>query len=59
MSYISIAVERIRAQLGDNRVADILADVIHYCDELDIDFDAELRAARLYVFDEHNHDSEC
>ena len=33
----------------DTMVADLMADLIHYCEVLGIDFDAELARAREYA----------
>ena len=61
MIYKQLAVQRVEVMLmgGVNeRVADILADLLHYCNEWGVDFTEELQLAERYVLDEHEVDSE-
>jgi hypothetical protein len=61
MIYKQLAVQRVEVMLmgGVNeRVADILADLLHYCNEWGVDFAEELQLAERYVLDEHEVDSE-
>ena len=65
-SYQLLATQRTEELLEINsskvyeRPADLIADLIHYCNyhgEV-LDFEEELRVARLYVDDEQREDSE-
>lgn len=53
--YRNLAVERFASVLDSckaDRPADIIADIIHYCEANLIDFDEELRMADNYVAEE-------
>jgi hypothetical protein len=55
MTFEQLAVQRVEVMLmgGVNeRIADILADLIHYCNEWGVDFTEELVLAEQYVSDE-------
>jgi NTP pyrophosphatase (non-canonical NTP hydrolase) len=61
MTFEQLAVQRVEVMLmgGVNeRVADILADLIHYCNEWGVDFTEELQLAEQYVSEEIGVDSE-
>jgi hypothetical protein len=61
MIFEKLAVQRVEVMLmgGVNeRVADILADLIHYCNEWGVDFTEELQLAEQYVSEEQGVDSE-
>lgn len=61
MTFEKLAVQRVEVMLmgGVNeRVADILADLIHYCNEWGIEFTDELMLAEQYVLEEQGVDSE-
>ena len=61
MTFEKLAVQRVEVMLmgGINeRVADILADLIHYCNEWGIEFTDELMLAEQYVLEEQGVDSE-
>ena len=56
----SLAANRVRLlieQTDMNRVADLLADILHYCREEGIDFSVELDAAECYVTEEDSFDT--
>jgi len=56
----SLAANRVRllmAQTDMNRVADLIADILHYCREEDIDFGCELDVAHSYVAEEDSFDT--
>ena len=60
-TYAAKSATRIRAFLsqypiGENTPAEILADVIHYCQKEGLDFDDELRRAYGYVEAENEED---
>lgn len=65
-SYQLLATQRTEELLEINsskvyeRPADLIADLIHYCNyhEEVLDFEEELRVARLYVDDEQREDAE-
>jgi NTP pyrophosphatase (non-canonical NTP hydrolase) len=62
MTFEQLAVQRVEVMLmgGVNeRVADILADLIHYCNEWGVDFTEELQLAEQYVSEELGVDSEA
>jgi hypothetical protein len=64
MSYQAMAHRRMQALLSTSedigRPADLIADLIHYCEHENelYDFEEELRVARLYVDDEQREDAE-
>ena len=63
MSYQQQAYKRIVELFdvlpGHERPADIIADLIHYCNEdQHYDFEEELRVAREYADDEQQEDAE-
>jgi NTP pyrophosphatase (non-canonical NTP hydrolase) len=61
MTFEQLAVQRVEVMLmgGVNeRIADILADLIHYCNEWGVDFTEELQLAEQYVSEELGVDSE-
>ena len=56
-----VSVLRIKEILNDKhdtieRPADIIADIIHFCRETNIDFMDELRIAMVYYLDETSND---
>jgi len=56
----SLAANRVRLlieQTDMDRVADLLADILHYCREEDIDFGCELDVAHAYVNEEESFDN--
>ena len=56
----SLAANRVRLlieQTDMDRVADLLADILHYCREEDIDFGCELDVAYSYVAEEESFDT--
>jgi hypothetical protein len=56
----SLAANRVRllmAQTDMNRVADLIADILHYCNEEEIDFGYELDIAHSYVNEEESFDN--
>ena len=56
----SLAANRVRLliqQTEMNRVADLLADILHYCNEEKIDFGYELDIAHSYVNEEESFDN--
>jgi hypothetical protein len=64
MNYQEQAYQRIQEVLGrlsgHERPADLIADLIHYCEHENelYDFEEELRVARLYADDEQQLDAE-
>ena len=56
----SLAANRVRLlieQTDMDRVADLLADILHYCREEHIDFGYELDIAHSYVNEEESFDN--
>jgi hypothetical protein len=56
----SLAANRVRLlieQTNMDRVADLLADILHYCKEEDIDFQYEFDIAQSYVAEEDSFDT--
>lgn len=56
-----LATQRVEVMLmgGVNeRVADILADLLHYCNDWGVDFTEELMIAEQYVSEEQSTDNE-
>jgi hypothetical protein len=56
----SLAANRVRLlieQTDMDRVADLLADILHYCREEQIDFGYELDIAHSYVAEEDSFDT--
>ena len=56
----SLAANRVRLlieQTDMDRVADLIADILHYCREEDIDFQYEFDIAQSYVAEEDSFDT--
>jgi hypothetical protein len=56
----SLAANRVRLlieQTDMDRPADLIADILHYCREEDIDFQYEFDIAQSYVAEEDSFDS--
>ena len=56
----SLAANRVRLlieQTDMDRVADLIADILHYCKEEDIDFQYEFDIAQSYVAEEDSFDT--
>jgi hypothetical protein len=56
----SLAANRVRLlieQTNMDRIADLIADILHYCREEDIDFQYEFDIAQSYVAEEDSFDS--
>ena len=59
--FESQAIERVRGYLGNygtDQPAEILADILHYCNNSGIDFLDQLRLAEGYVAEELSVDTE-
>ena len=62
MTFQKLATQRVEVMLmgGTNeRVADILADLMHYCNEWGVDFTEELMLAEQFVSEETGVDAEA
>lgn len=62
MSYVLSSAARaeglMKLSIDYDRPADIIADLIHYCNQKGITFEEELAAARGYVEEEINEDQD-
>jgi hypothetical protein len=61
MSYANDAIARVKGYLVNydtDQPAEILADIIHYCREMNIDLEYELDLAEQYVDEELSTDEE-
>ena len=61
MSYANDAIARVKGYLVNydtDQPAEILADIIHYCREMDIDLEHELDLAEQYADTELDFDKE-
>ena len=59
--FESQAIQRVQGYLGNydtDQPAEILADILHYCNSSGIDFRSQLRLAESYVEEELSVDSE-
>ena len=62
MVFVKQALARVQSYFKNydtEQPAEILADILHYCRENDIDFDEELDRAYGYVNEELSVDDEC
>ena len=62
MIFVKQALARVQSYFKNydtEQPAEILADILHYCRENDIDFDEELDRAYGYVNEELSVDDEC